>query len=131
MTSRSGGEHDSLFRLPLSGDLLASKVAQIDDAIQYVPLVGSSAWKEIRISFRAAVAGPRAETAVMTNIDAMIPQFFRWLIDYWTNGGLTDAFSLETSHRRRHLGHDTTRSACDPWSMNDERWCLNMLDRFS
>lgn len=51
MTSRSGGEHDSFFGLPLSGDLLASKVAQIDDAIQYEPLVGSSAWKsEIRIS---------------------------------------------------------------------------------
>lgn len=51
MTSRSGGERDSLFGLPLSGDLLASKVAQIDDAIQYEPLVGSSAWKsEIRIS---------------------------------------------------------------------------------
>jgi len=51
MTSRSGGERDSLFGLPLSRDLLASKVAQIDDAIQYEPLVGSSAWKsEIRIS---------------------------------------------------------------------------------
>jgi len=45
MTSRSGGEHDSLFDLPFSGDLLASKVAQIDDAIQYEPLVGSRAWK--------------------------------------------------------------------------------------
>lgn len=55
MTSCSGGEHDSLFGLPFSGDLLASKVAQIDDAIQYEPLVGSSAWKsEIRISAERA-----------------------------------------------------------------------------
>jgi hypothetical protein len=75
MTSRSGGERDSLFGLPLSGDLLASKVAQIDDAIQYEPLVRSSAWKsEIRISAQRH-ARPRKST--------MIPRFddFESLLD--------------------------------------------------
>jgi len=67
MTSRSGGERDSLFGLPLSGNLLASKVAQIDDVIQYAPLVGSNAWKsEIRISVQRH-ARPRKST--------MIPHF--------------------------------------------------------
>lgn len=73
MTSRSGGERDSFFGLPLSGDLLVSKVAQIDDAIQYEPLVGSSAWKsEIR---NALLSGVRDDRATST----MIPHFLMTL----------------------------------------------------
>lgn len=47
--SHMGCKHVSLFCLPVSDNLLSPKVAQIDDALQYVPLVGSSAWKEIKI----------------------------------------------------------------------------------
>lgn len=68
--SRSGGEHNSLFGLPFSWDLLTSKVAQIDDAIQYEPLVRFSAWKsEIRIS-----AQRRAEPRELDEL-RMIPHF--------------------------------------------------------
>jgi len=70
MTSCTRGEHDSLFGLPFSGDLLASEVAQIDDAIQYEPLVGSSAWKsEIRISAeRRSRRKSRRESAMIPHL---------------------------------------------------------------
>ena len=47
-----GSKRVSLFNfssLPVSCNLLSSKVAHIDEIIEIKPLVGSSAWKEIRI----------------------------------------------------------------------------------
>lgn len=112
MTSRSGGEHDSLFDLPFSGDLLASKVTQIDDAIQYEPLVRSSAWKsEIKNLCSAA-----CETAYSwTNRHNDTPLMTLNL--YWTyTDELGNALFLETRSQDDTSG--TTRMIY-VWSMND------------
>lgn len=89
MMFRSGGEHNSLFGLPFTENLLTSKVTQIDDAIQYKPLVGSSACKEIRISLRRTT---------MTNRQTIpLPMTNRFTDDEC--GVLENAFFLEMRHR--------------------------------
>lgn len=112
MTSRSGGERDSLFGLPLSGDLLASKVAQIDDAIQYEPLVGSSAWKSEIKNLCSAACG----TAYSWTNRQWYP-ISMTLNRYWTyTGELGNTFSLDTKSQG---DTSSTTRMIHVWSMND------------
>lgn len=125
MTSRSGGEHDSLFDLPFSGDLLASKVTQIDDAIQYEPLVGSSAWKSEIKNLCSAVLRNR----VQLNESTMISHWWLWIFTGRIRRARKCFFSRDEI-TGRHFGHDTYDLRVIHERRNDdERW--SMTPRFN